>query len=448
MPRNGTPEWNTSVVWSVMSAIILSQILVQGQDQASSYSYFSLGGVSVHINTGAYKFFVFVFVGWFCSWIHFHLRTASTPIDDSRRNVLGLAGLCLWFAGLIVYMTTYRPPEGTDTIEKLQAHYQFLTHVDSLMVTLGGGLFYWSVRVQQFAIFANTGTQLAARRKLFALYIMLPSVCAMIVVGFNAPLSSQVISFVQLNAYYLAIAVCPLTLTLFGAVNIIDLSQTSAEDDDESVSTGVKVSVSPEGGLDDVTRGRVAAAFFHGLYVACSTTVFYLPFVHIFSYMVSVGAPASDVTQVILLLLGGAIVGKAIVAATVDFGDGGSYALPTMALVQTVTFSVWLAREGTYDLALMSAVGFFLGMSSMSTFVLAHIKSTLGIFPQNGVYTEPIMNVYHMTCMVPGGALLMVVTRSYTSVGSLSFPPLLSVATGLSAGATAASLAALFFSNK
>lgn len=439
-PDIDVPQWNLSIVWSFISAVIFSQILIQGQSQASSYTYYAINGISVHVNDSAFKFFVFVFAGWIQSWVHFHLATTASPIDDTRVNVVGFIGLLAWVAGQVVYVLTYAPPNTATTVELLQEHYQFTATINIILITFGGSMFYWSVRTQQFAIFRNPGIAPYVRHGLFGAYIILPSICAMVVIGFNTPLSNQVVTFVQTHMYFLAIGLGPLTITLLQSLRLIDLEQLDL--DDTSVSYG------DVGAKYEISEYSPLQILANGIFVACSTTLFFLPFVHIQSFLVHHNASEAEQNQATLVLLGGGLLGKVVVAIFADLGGENRWILPSASLVQTIALGVWLGTYATYNYALVAAMGFFLGMSSTSTFVLSHLKSTAALVSKENMFTGPVLDVYHMTCMVPGGAILTIITRSFTDAGSIDYYWLLTVAICLSSIATVSSSVASYIQLK
>lgn len=431
LPQIKSPQWNLSIVWSIMSAVIFSQILIQGQVQASRYTFYSINGVSVAANDSAFKFFIFCLAGWVQSWAHFHLATTTAPFDDMKFNIVGLVGLLAWVMGQVVYVLTYTPPSTATTIELLQEHYQFVSLIDILLITLGGSLFYWSVRTQQLAIFPREGGRI-----LFGAYTILPSVCAMVVVGFSSPLSTQVLSFVQTYMYFLVIGLGPLTITLLQSASLIDLQQD--ESDDSSVPFGSK-------GLKyEVTGYSMINILAHGVFVVCSSTLFFIPFVHIQSALVFYDASNAEQTQATLVLLGGGLLGKVIVALLSDLHGESKWVLPVASFVQTISLAVWLGTYASYNYALLASIGFFLGLSSTSTFVFSHLKSVSSLVTKQNMFTGPVMDVFHMTCMVPGGALLVIITRSFTDMGSVDYYWLLTVALCLSVTATVSSIVASF----
>jgi hypothetical protein len=199
-----------------------------------------------------------------------------------------------------------------------------------------------------------------------------------------------------------------------------------------------------------IYRRALLSFTFHCLFVFCSSIIFFIPFMHIYPYIVLHNAPISDAIQVIFTLLGGSIVGKLLILFMVDFTKNSTciigYTIPILSAIQTIFFFAWVGTVNSYNVQLITTIGFFLGVSSTSMFTLSHIKSTMDFFPPNNIFTEPITNVFHMTFMVPGSVLLMIITRYYTNEGIVNYYALLTIASCVSAVATVCSFFALYFS--
>jgi len=446
-------------LFGLNSCVIFGLLFMQSQIQAGMFRYYSIDGISAHVDSTGFQCTAFIFGGVVQAWILLML--------PSTGNFLATLSLLIWYINVIVKAVIWRKRATDVTVSVLQLHVEDIAITD-VIANVFGGMYFFCRYFQLHRLLSEKSGMPYVKSYMFGTYSLGYSLFVLLFTPFAFPLTLYPEGFAELylvlsefvfllvvgelfvvglraskSPNYKTWKLClfELRYPMFSKLidsffvknegvlkNDEDVKKFKLVTDDEARAIRNKHTVNYERWRDK--RAPIINLPFklgvHFLRVFFLGVTFFVPARCIIGYILQYDTPG-DVRYPLLLCTGGAIVGKLIALAFSNFDHQVS--LPSlfinaiMALVHAIVLTIWSSID-TADEGGLKAVAFFIGFSTYPMFA-ASITATCDDFTSNE-YVQRFLNLVHLLCFLLGVFVSDIAIQGYTNYGVTDYPGVLS----------------------
>jgi hypothetical protein len=441
-------EWNVFIASSILAAMVKGQVLLAGPYQLPMFMYYSLEldsetRTSVHVESSAFFFSIFLLAGAIVAWIALKAKEeaedtgegeetneAEVPMINTEKKKehvetydvykpLMLVGISCWLIGFAVQACIWQLDEDDVTLALIQVHYATLLLIHGLLVSFGGGLYYWAVFFHMMQELSLTAPR---ELLMFALHMFMPSIYMLFVIPYNYPMMDSSDGF---NGAYIMVLISSVGFVLLVAFwKLVGSKQSEDAPAPALLSCCCCSGEAPETPVVKVSKVAIMA---HLLTVFFFMVGFFVPFSQMTLYAAqNPNYSTLDARDGMLLMVGGALIGDIMLVIAVGTGRKGSLGLRVIAPILLVTYALTMTlwafiAPDEVDPAAFKAAMFFLGFAACSSFSAALVQSIS--FDSHAVL------LCHMLVMIPGTYIFDAFLRQNIVAGVVDFhPPLLNAA--------------------